>query len=221
MVLIFLNQNTFVVDCDRHGNVDGVDAWEVLCLFYGYDMSAHYVVNTPRGGQHIYFRQDPRKRLGNRTGDLPQGIDIRGDGGYVIAGGSVLPDGRTYEMANWGTLPVVPAWLQTLISKQWPSPASDSAPQTRHETPTDRERRYAAVALKEETKKVTTSTEGSRNTEPLKGDVARRCGEGKIADVWLGAALFLIFGNDLLDLVRRLGILFPAQRVAQSLCALI
>lgn len=59
------------------------------------------------------------------------------------------------------------------------------------------------------------------HTEPLKGDVARRCGEGKIADVWLGAALFLIFGNDLLDLVRRLGILFPAQRVAQSLCALI
>lgn len=158
---------TFVVDCDRHGGPDGVEAWEVLRVAYDYDAIRDYTVRTPSGGQHIYFRQDLNNRLGNRTGTLPQGIDVRGDGGYVIAAGSVLPDGRSYTVVNQSSsagLSIVPAWLQTLINKRQPDLASDNVAQTRHEAPTDRERRYAAAALKEEAGKVSASKEGSRNT---------------------------------------------------------
>ena len=157
---------TFVVDCDRHGGPDGVEAWQVLCVAYDYGATHDYTVSTPSGGQHIYFRQDLNNRLRNRTGTLPHGIDVRGDGGYVIAAGSVLPDGRSYTIVNQSSsagLSVVPLWLQTLINTQ-PDTASNNAAQRRHEAPTDRERRYAVAALKEEADKVRASAEGIRNT---------------------------------------------------------
>jgi hypothetical protein len=158
--------NMLVVDCDRHGGPDGVEAWEVMCIAHSYDTSRNYVVNTPSGGRHLYFHQDPENVLGNRTGTLPEGIDIRGNGGYVIAAGSALPDGRSYQVASQGNsqgLPVIPEWLKALIAKRQPNPACDSALQMRNEAPTDRERRYAAAALKEEADKVRMSAEGSRN----------------------------------------------------------
>lgn len=157
--------NTLVVDCDRHGGADGVDAWEFLCTAYNYKTSDNYVVNTPGGGRHIYFSQDPGNVLGNRTGGLPPGIDIRGNGGYVIASGSALPDGRIYETANRGSLPVVPTWLQELIrSKQQKPNRTIDATKDKRAAPAERERRYAVAALKEETNKVGASAEGSRNT---------------------------------------------------------
>lgn len=158
--------DTLVIDCDRHGGPDGVEAWELMCIEHGYDTSRNYVVNTPSGGQHIYFQQDANRRLGNGKGSLPEGIDVRGNGGYVVAAGSALPDGRSYVIANQGNpqgLPVIPAWLKAYIIKRQPDPAPDNVLQTRYEVPTDSERRYATAALKEEADKVRMSVEGTRN----------------------------------------------------------
>ncbi len=47
---------------------------------------------TPSGGLHFYFNHV--EGLTNKTGTLPDGIDIRGDGGYVIVPPS---DGYTIE----------------------------------------------------------------------------------------------------------------------------
>jgi hypothetical protein len=58
-------------------------------------------VETPNGGQHIYFCQPDGEALGNSTGALPAGIDVRGNGGYVIAPGALLPDGRCYSAARF------------------------------------------------------------------------------------------------------------------------
>ena len=157
--------NTLVIDCDRHGGPDGVEAWEVLCIAYDYDTSRNYVVNTPSGGQHIYFYQATDNILGNRTGSLPNSIDVRGDGGYVIAAGSVLPDGRRYDVANQGdpqSSPVVPMWLQGLINKQRRDQSSNPA-ENNNAPPTDWERHYAAAALKKEANKVRVSAKGTRN----------------------------------------------------------
>jgi putative DNA primase/helicase len=46
-------------------------------------------------GLHAYF-QHPGGELGNRAG-LKPGWDIRGDGGYVVAPGSLHPSGARYE----------------------------------------------------------------------------------------------------------------------------
>ena len=49
---------------------------------------------TGGGGRHFYFAH-PGRLVRNRTG-LAQGIDVRGDGGYVVAPPSVHPSGRRY-----------------------------------------------------------------------------------------------------------------------------
>ncbi|WP_081494858.1 phage/plasmid primase, P4 family [Bradyrhizobium liaoningense] len=57
---------------------------------------------TPRGGVHLYFQlPGDGSEIGNRANLLGKGsrIDIRGDGGYVIAPPSVRKDGVAYA---WG-----------------------------------------------------------------------------------------------------------------------
>ena len=49
---------------------------------------------TGRGGYHMYFHTDIEVR--NRAGII-DGIDVRGDGGYVVAPPSIHSNGRRYE----------------------------------------------------------------------------------------------------------------------------
>lgn len=69
-------------------------------------------------GLHVYFRH-PGGKIGNRAGILP-GWDIRGDGGYVVAPGSVHPSGALYEWENppgLFELAEVPKWLSAMLAK--------------------------------------------------------------------------------------------------------
>ena len=65
---------------------------------------------TPSGGLHLYFAIRDGERPRNRASDIGSGLDtrgVKGDGtsaGYVIAPGSVLPDGRAYEWVDTATL---------------------------------------------------------------------------------------------------------------------
>ena len=49
---------------------------------------------TGGGGRHFYFAH-PGGLIRNRTG-LAQGIDVRGEGGYIVAPPSIHPSGRPY-----------------------------------------------------------------------------------------------------------------------------
>jgi hypothetical protein len=51
---------------------------------------------TGGGGRHIYFRH-PGGEVRNSAGKVGPGLDIRGDGGYVVAPPSPHPSGRRYE----------------------------------------------------------------------------------------------------------------------------
>lgn len=53
-----------------------------------------WLCRTGRGGYHYYFQAD--EPVGNRVGVIP-GIDVRGDGGYVVAPPSIHPNGTAYE----------------------------------------------------------------------------------------------------------------------------
>lgn len=50
---------------------------------------------TGRGGAHLYFHYSG-KDLGNRAGVI-EGVDVRGEGGYIIAPPSIHPNGTQYE----------------------------------------------------------------------------------------------------------------------------
>jgi len=67
-------------------------------------------------GRHCYFRM--RGSIRNSAGQIGVGLDIRGDGGYVIAPPSVHPSGRAYTWSVDARDNFVdaPDWLHTLIS---------------------------------------------------------------------------------------------------------
>ncbi len=84
-----------VVDPDRHGPADGVLEWMKMCEDHGW--SDHHCprVSTASGGEHIYFRNiNPPIGCPKLIKGL---IDVKGEGGYVIAPGSQLTD----DPGNW------------------------------------------------------------------------------------------------------------------------
>ena len=116
--------NLVVVDCDRHGGPDGVAEFERLAKANGMP-NGHVVVTTQSGGAHLIFKQPSGEPLGNSEGALTgKGINVRGDGGYIIAPGTTWRD-RAWreavysidlvEAASGDTLPEPPEWLVTLI----------------------------------------------------------------------------------------------------------
>ncbi len=69
---------------------------------------------TGGGGRHYYFAH-PGGEVRNRAGILP-GIDLRGDGGCIVAPPSVHPSGRRYRWAQGRapgetSLARLPDWL--------------------------------------------------------------------------------------------------------------
>jgi hypothetical protein len=141
-----------VIDCDRKNGIDGVAAFHALCAAHSIDLSSAFVVETPSTGLHFYFRSDTA--YGNSRGSLPAGIDVRGKGGYVIAPGATLADGRGYKIVHgsWNAIPALPdelaAFLRLKVNSA-PTPAAH-APQSA----TERECAYAAQALADEISKL-------------------------------------------------------------------
>lgn len=71
-------------------------------------------VKTPRGGAHFYFRH-PGGEIPCSAGRLGVGLDVRGDGGYVVAPPSIGPNGNRYEPDEVAPIAMLPAWLRDLI----------------------------------------------------------------------------------------------------------
>lgn len=77
-------------------------------------------VLTGGGGAHIWFKYPDDTPIPNSAGRLGSGIDVRGDGGYVIAPPSVHASGNLYRWeisARIDELPLaeVPRWLLRLL----------------------------------------------------------------------------------------------------------
>ena len=85
-------------------------------------------VVTPRGGQHFYFRH-PGGEVRNSAGKLGAGLDIRADGGYVLAPPSAAANGRRYEPDERVALAEMPEWLSERLthahSTGRPAPAGE------------------------------------------------------------------------------------------------
>jgi hypothetical protein len=75
-------------------------------------------VSDTAKGRHIYFKH-PRKRIPNKV-NKELDIDIRGDGGYVVAPPSIHPSGREYKwvLPPWEQgLAELPAWVNDSLVK--------------------------------------------------------------------------------------------------------
>ena len=109
-----------VVDVDPRKTTAWLDSMHSLAL------PATFTVKTCSGGWHLYFRFSGDERVTIGT-ELVPGIDWRGNGGYVVAPGSVV-NGATYEIAK--NLPIAPApasLLERILTKRnRPRPAPDA-----------------------------------------------------------------------------------------------
>lgn len=118
--------NLLVLDADRHGAGDGVQSLFALFDHHGFDCNTVPVVETPRNGVHAIFQRP--KGLGKAKGKLCAAVDVK-DNGYVIAPGTIMPDGRAYRLLNGSveqlayaigaaSLPVAPFWLTALLEAE-------------------------------------------------------------------------------------------------------
>lgn len=152
----------WVLDIDRKTAPDGtpINGFEALA-----DLEAEHgalpdtlKAATPSGGTHFYFRHAGAVR--NRA-ELGVGIDVRGDGGYVIAPGSETRSGERYEWLNPGTpIADAPQWLLDLVLKHEPPPRDVVAPRVSSND------KYVDAAVQYELDHLaSTPMGGGRNTE--------------------------------------------------------
>lgn len=126
------------------------------------------VTATTAKGMHCYFAH-PGGTIGNRAGIFP-GADIRGDGGYVVAPGSIHPTGALYtwcEPPDGTALAPPPAWLTDALS----APAPVEPPKRPLEAHTARFRAftgdctpYGRAALDRESEAIRRAVQGAQET---------------------------------------------------------
>jgi len=101
----------FVVD------IDGEEGDKSLLSI----QQASYIPDTLRvktaRGWHLFFQYPPTGEVRNSAGQLGTGLDVRGEGGYVIAPPSVHPSGHVYTFAKSDeSVAEAPDWLLSRIT---------------------------------------------------------------------------------------------------------
>jgi len=112
------------IDCDcKPGKPNGVAAFQHLVEQHGGDDGQPWVQITPSGGRHFVYQVEyPHS---NGTGQLPEGIDVRGDGGQIVVAPTDTGGGqRRWETghAPWDHAPgFAPSWLLDLLQPATPT----------------------------------------------------------------------------------------------------
>lgn len=103
--------NLLVVDVDpRNG---GLQTLAKLEREHG-QLARSAVVFTGGGGLHVYYRYPKGAAIGSGKGVFGPGVDLKCDGGYVVAPPSLHKSGKTYRWLGGSMpsrLPVAPKWL--------------------------------------------------------------------------------------------------------------
>jgi Bifunctional DNA primase/polymerase, N-terminal. len=158
-VAIRTGEQSGLVVLDVDPDHDGIASLRTLVDQYG-KMPAGPRVRTGSGGWHLYFAHPGapiRNSAGTRFGP---GIDIRGDGGYVIAPPSQHRSGASYEWRGLELdVPELPGWVleRVTLSSERPSSRPDTSARA---VVSDA---WARAALHGETQMVAAAPEGTRN----------------------------------------------------------
>ena len=68
------------IDIDERADYSGLSNYQMV----GFELPNCPSVQTPSGGLHLYFKQPPFK-VKNSASLLARGVDVRGEGGYIIS----------------------------------------------------------------------------------------------------------------------------------------
>lgn len=107
-----------VIDADISEQANGVKTVNEL-IASGILPKTNYITVTPSGGQHFYYRTPKGTQIGNMVKVL-DGVDIRGQNGYVLAAGSRIGYKTYHEIEgrelNFESLPYLPQSFIDLMS---------------------------------------------------------------------------------------------------------
>ena len=146
-----------------------------------------FTVLTPSGGRHLYFRAPTGIELRNTQAKLGWRIDTRAHGGFVVAAGSVRPEGR-YRVARPGPVRGMPAWLLELLTRP---PRIPVGPRTPVRLPHGRAAAYVRGAVDRETAQVAAAAPGTSHATLLAaaGKLGQLVGAGALSEPDARAAL--------------------------------
>jgi hypothetical protein len=99
-------------------DVDDIDAEaELKRLEAQYSPLPSTVESVTARGRHLFFRW-PEREVRNSASKVAQGVDIRGDGGYVVVPPSLHPSGKRYcwSVDSANVFAAVPDWLLDRIT---------------------------------------------------------------------------------------------------------
>jgi hypothetical protein len=120
------------------------------------------IVATSRG-RHYWFRNG-KTTVPNSASKVAPGVDVRGEGGYVLAPPSVHPTDVVYEWLNDAPLVEAPTWLVELaIRRPVPRLAEQAIALQRRLNGAGRLSPYGRAALEREIILLARAGEGCRN----------------------------------------------------------
>ena len=147
------NGHIFVLDVDDRDEYKGSDTLHDLEQRHG-KLPDTVEAQTGTGGRHLYFYapQEIRNNAGTRLG---KGLDIRGEGGQVLAEPTIHPNGRPYtwlhDQSPFDRKPAqAPSWLIDLLTKQPEMVKPPHQPDPLLHDPTTPSARYNAQTTWEE-----------------------------------------------------------------------
>lgn len=121
-----------VIDLDTKNGIDGIANFKKRCKELGVKIPATYAIRTPSGGKHLYFKSKHAGAIKNSTSTLAPGVDVRAQGGYVLAERSSI-DGARYTCidGNLDDIARLPKKLrdamQTSKAKKQPGKSHDDS----------------------------------------------------------------------------------------------
>lgn len=124
-------QGLTVVDVDTKSDRPGLESLDELVTFLGLDDDT-FTVRTRSGGLHLYFKSDGLA-LRNSASKVRPAIDIRSEGGYVVAPGSSI-GGKAYKLERDRPLKPIAPWFAELCGRKTPKGES-SEPLVELDTP--------------------------------------------------------------------------------------
>lgn len=150
-------------------DLDGTAAkrwWAAVQLEHGYRHDG-LQQRTPGhgGGLHLFFaRPDDGRSYRNSAGRIAPGVDVRGDGGYVLVAPSNHLAGRYEWVDPDAPVAAMPSWLADLCADSPRPPSPAAQPPHPVGQPPDRQRHaYATAALEAELSRIRATAAGGRN----------------------------------------------------------
>jgi putative DNA primase/helicase len=137
----------FVVEADTpqgHG-VDGIASLEQLEVKHS-KLPDTLMAESPSGSVHYYFKHPGNLKIKNSDSKIAPGVDVRGDGGMVIAPPSIRADGK-YRWINNSEIADAPTWLIDLAKEQKRSHDEGPGTDKRSDLPNIDEVRAALAAI--------------------------------------------------------------------------